>query len=177
MKTCNKCNIDKSLDNFYNHKKSPDGKHYMCKDCAKKKSLDRYSKLSLDREYKDKEAERILRSYYKNGRKNKNKAIIRNSYILKYPEKYLAKKRCDRLLKKEGFHLHHWSYNEQHYLDVIEIEVKSHHFLHRYLIYDSERMMYRRYDTNELLDSKEKHIEFIEYILKRNGEATRQKAT
>jgi len=37
---------------------------------------------------------------------------------------------------------------------------------HRFLVYDQERMMYRRYDTNELLDTKEIHLEFITDCIK-----------
>ena len=36
---------------------------------------------------------------------------------------------------------------------------------HRFIVYDQERMMYRRYDTNELLDTKEKHESFILFCI------------
>ena len=36
---------------------------------------------------------------------------------------------------------------------------------HRFLIYDQERMMYRRYDTNVLLDTKEAHETFIKLCI------------
>jgi len=32
---------------------------------------------------------------------------------------------------------------------------------HRFIIYDQEQMMYRRYDNNVLLDTKEAHEAFI----------------
>jgi hypothetical protein len=35
MKTCNKCNIEKQLDNFVKNKRQNDGYHYICKKCHK----------------------------------------------------------------------------------------------------------------------------------------------
>lgn len=68
-----------------------------------------------------------------------------------------------RSLKKpfEGAEKHHWSYNEEHYKDVIWLSKKQHMKGHRFIIYDQERMMYRRYDNNVLLDTKEAHESFI----------------
>lgn len=65
------------------------------------------------------------------------------------------------MIKIDGFHLHHWSYNQEDWLDVIKLEIKDHYFLHRYIIYDQERMMYRGLD-GVLLDTKNKHIEYFE---------------
>jgi len=57
MKICSKCHVEKSLDDFYNHKKSFDGKKSACKTCVdidnKKKYLE--NKESYDawrREYR-----------------------------------------------------------------------------------------------------------------------------
>ena len=36
---------------------------------------------------------------------------------------------------------------------------------HRFLIYDQERFMYRRYDNNMLLDTKESHEAFIRHCI------------
>lgn len=60
---------------------------------------------------------------------------------------------------------HHWSYNVEHYKDIIWLTKKQHKKGHRFLIYDQERMMYRRYDTNELLDTKESHEEFMRWCI------------
>lgn len=56
---------------------------------------------------------------------------------------------------------HHWSYNKEHAKDVIFLSKADHYKAHRFIIYDQERMMYRRCDTLELLDTKESHLEFI----------------
>lgn len=36
---------------------------------------------------------------------------------------------------------------------------------HRFIVYDQERFMYRRYDTNELLYTKQKHYDFIKFCI------------
>jgi hypothetical protein len=56
---------------------------------------------------------------------------------------------------------HHWSYNEEHASDIIWLTKKHHNKAHRFIVYDQERKMYRRYDNNILLDTKETHEKFI----------------
>ena len=65
----------------------------------------------------------------------------------------------------EGAEKHHWSYNIEHAKDVIWLSKKDHMKSHRFIIYDQERFMYRRFDTNILLDTKESHLEFINYCI------------
>lgn len=89
--------------------------------------------------------------------KKKNIATWRG----KFPEKYKAIASCRKLPRTKGFELHHWSYNNEHWKDVIHLSIKSHNLAHRFIVYDQERMMYRVAKTGELLDTKERHIEFI----------------
>lgn len=44
MKVCNKCKIEKNLDEFNNNKKKPDGKQLACRECTKKQHIDWYHK-------------------------------------------------------------------------------------------------------------------------------------
>lgn len=39
MKTCSKCKVDKPLDDFYNNRSKPSGKHVQCKTCHKEGKL------------------------------------------------------------------------------------------------------------------------------------------
>ena len=87
-------------------------------------------------------------------------------YKEKYPEKRISRNYISHLKTSvEGNHLHHWSYNEEHYKDVIEVTEKEHNKAHRFLIYDQERFMYRRTDTFELLDTRERHEQYIKYVI------------
>lgn len=67
MKTCKECNKDfeSSLENFYKNKKSKDGLHSYCKECAKKKSKkwmeendSRYRQKMSDRAKRRRESEK-----------------------------------------------------------------------------------------------------------------------
>lgn len=79
----------------------------------------------------------------------------------KFPEKYKAIAKCRKLSRPDDWELHHWSYNFEHWQDIIPLDKKTHKLVHRFIIYDPERMMYRIAQTGELLDSKERHIDFI----------------
>ena len=84
-------------------------------------------------------------------------------YKDKYPEKQLAKNKASSLPKIEGFENHHWSYNKEHSLDVISLSKSEHMKLHRYMIYDQERMMYRTIN-GILLDTKEAHLHYYDSL-------------
>jgi hypothetical protein len=179
MKKCFKCGIEKDLSEFYKHKRMGDGHLNKCKLCAKGDVKENYSKNLKDPSYMERERKRGREKYNRLYRskvyrvftrtetgiaKSKRECIL--SYIVKFPEKNKAKIACQRIKPpKTGLEKHHWSYNEEHYKDLVFITKKQHMKAHRFIVYDQERMMYRRYDTNELLDTKEKHESFIFYCI------------
>lgn len=159
MKICTRCKIEKELSEFHKYSNSKDGHKPACKVCL----LEEHRKYIID----NNEYVNILRR-----KAPKKKRIInpidRKVYIDKYRNRNPEKRKCESKIwnskinkPKEGYNLHHWSYNIEHALDVIELAKKDHKKAHRFIIYDQERFMYRRYDTNELLDSKERHLAFI----------------
>lgn len=171
-KKCFKCNKVKLLTEFYTHKQMGDGHLNKCKDCTKKDTSERLNKLILDDNFLEKERARHRDKYYRLGYKDKHKPSLENkkkimdTYIQKYPEKYNCRKLMGKKIKaKDGNQLHHWSYNLEHCLDVIELTKKDHAKAHRFIIYDQERFMYRRIDTMELLDTKESHLKYIEWCI------------
>jgi len=162
-KVCIACFENKPLSDFY-------GSQGDCKTCTKKRVRLREEKLKLNPDWVQKEKTRSREKYHRLGYKDKHKPSteakreIMKRYKDKYPEKIKAASYADSLPNKLGNN-HHWSYNKEHWKDIIDVTPKNHMKAHRFLIYDQERMMYRRIDNNELLDTKEKHIEWIEWCL------------
>lgn len=92
-------------------------------------------------------------------------------YNEKYPEKRAATLKSQRMKPPlAGLVKHHWSYNEIHFKDVIWLRSADHAFVHRFIIYDQERRMYRRCEDNVLLDTKENHEKFIFRKMREHGE-------
>lgn len=167
MKKCFKCNIEKPLDMFYKHKQMGDGHLNKCIDCTKEDVKSRYAVMVKSIDYVEKERARGRDKYYRLNYRlikpsQESKRLSIQNYNKRYPEKVIVKAIMGRKVKVKikGNHRHHWSYNKEHALDVIELTQKEHCTAHRFIIYDQERMMYRSLD-GVLLDTREAHLEYI----------------
>ena len=170
-KQCIICGIEKPLIDFYKHKKMGDGHLNKCKECCKSQSKEREEKLRLDPKWLEKEHERHREKYHRLDYREKHKPTYEmkkeamDRYRNKYPEKVEAKIKSQRIKPLiKGNELHHWSYNETHYKDVIELSNKDHNIIHRFMYYDQERKMYREANTDILLDTKEVSLEFYKKL-------------
>lgn len=56
---------------------------------------------------------------------------------------------------------HHWSYLDEHVLDVIYLSLRDHRRLHRRMKEDPSTRKYIRTDTMRLMDNKIEHLDFI----------------
>lgn len=164
MKQCIICKERKPLFDYYAHKKMADGHLNKCKVCCKAQAKERQDRLKNDHAWIELERIRGREKYHRLGEtwsrpSQEAKREIQRRYKEKYPEKLAAKKRFFKLTKENPDNeLHHWSYNKQHWEDVIEISVADHNLLHRNMEYDQSLYLYRRLDGT-LLESKQSHIE------------------
>ena len=168
LKKCFKCGLEKEISDFYKHPQMGDGHLNKCKKCNKIDAKKSYNKKSEDSEWRESERTRGRdkdRRLYVGTQKAKPEC--NEKYWAKYPEKNAARQKSGRL--KKPFDLaekHHWSYNEVHYCDVIWLTKKDHLKAHRFIVYDQERKMYRCADDFSLLDTKERHENYIMGVIK-----------
>ena len=167
MKTCFKCGLSKEITEFYKHPQMEDGHLNKCKGCAKNDVKEREIRLRDNPEWIESERKRGRKKYHRLYKgMGRSKPDNNKRWVDKFPEKRIAHLRSQHLKKQfENVEKHHWSYNEEHYKDVIWLTKKHHMKTHRFLVYDQERLMYRRCDTFELLDTKERHEEFIKFCI------------
>ena len=152
MKECFKCKIFKPLSEFYKHSRMADGHLNKCKECTKKDSHKHRKEnleavLEYDRNRPNREdrvkqtTERISRLCKEDKEfflKVKQKTA---DWRKRYPQKYKAQcaannaVRDGRLIKKTNcehcgsdgkLQKHHWSYEEEHWLDVIWLCTNCH---------------------------------------------------
>lgn len=181
-KECMRCGETKDLSHFYKHKGMADGHLNKCSSCCKKEAKEREEKLRQNPEWVEKEKKRSRDKYHRLGYREKHKTTYEQKkhmikrYFEKYPEKKQAKNKSSHLkASTKGNHLHHWSYNEKHYKDVIELSVQDHNTIHRHIIYDQERMMYRvavelgPWKAGTLLDTREKSENYYNQLLSKNN--------
>ena len=168
MKICFKCDIEKPLTEYYKHKSMHDGHLNKCKSCTKSDVIKRESELRKDFNWNEKEKERQREKYKRLNYKDKHKpnkehkAKASSNYKERFPEKIEAKSASQRIkVKRKGNQKHHWSYNKEHYKDIIELTPELHYLIHRLMDYDSKTKLYKSKEDNEILDTKEKHIAFI----------------
>ena len=167
---CVKGNILQDLSEFYTHKKMTDGHLNKCKSCCKQEADIRERKLREDPNFVEKEKKRHKEKYHRLGYKELHKPTFEKKkeqmakYNAKYPEKRKAKGVSSKLPKKPGCELHHWSYHKEHWADIIELSIKDHNEIHTHMVYDPEYMYYRD-STNTLLDTKEKHLIYINQFI------------
>lgn len=171
-KKCFKCSKTLPLDSFYKHPQMGDGHLNKCKSCTKLDTTKRVENLSSNPKWVESERTRHRKKYYRLGYKQKHKPTSEkkkkymDNWYNKFPEKLRARIAASKMKPNiKGNHLHHWSYNDEHFKDTIEISKANHYKAHRFLIYDQERMMYRTID-GVLLDTKQSHMEYILHRIK-----------
>ena len=172
-KICFKCGELKPLSDYYKHPAMGDGHLNKCKACTKIDTKKRTDILTSTPEGLSKEKERHREKYHRLNYLEKHKPTFEmrkmatEKYKSKYPEKKLASNASQYIAIEDGKERHHWSYNKDHRKDIIQLTKEDHSTAHRFMVYDQERMMYRKL-TGELLDARISHEEYINSVIKRS---------
>lgn len=161
-KICFKCGRSKPLTEYYAHPKMSDGFLGKCKTCTKDDVKRRAEELKNIPEWAEQERKRGRRKYHRlyeeTGKSNPESF---KKYIQKYPEKRKATGSSRRLPRPfVGAEAHHWSYNDEHFKNVIWLSKKEHNKAHRFIEYDQSIKMYRTL-IGVLLDNRVIHEKYI----------------
>jgi hypothetical protein len=158
MKICFKCSLEKSLDDFYKHKKMADGHLNKCISCTKQDTRNTELKIRSTPEGLERDRKRHRDKYQKLGYKEKQKEWDK----FKPWKQSQAYKNLSRDLEIPlGMEAHHWNYNDEYLKDVFILDRKIHRNIHRFLTLDLDRKIFMDLNGN-YLDTKEKHKKFIE---------------
>lgn len=156
-KKCFKCGVDKPLTEFYKHPAMTDGHLGKCKNCAKKDVREKYLQNISNPEYVDKERQRGREKYRRLGYVTRETAHVENKQTAKRMKPFIP----------EDHECHHWNYNLPN--DIFIIARRKHKLIHKYMKFDKETKMFINSETGELLDSREKHYDFIVEVFRKNG--------
>jgi hypothetical protein len=154
-KICFVCGKELPIDMFYKHKAMGDGHLNKCKECCKRQSKLREETLRKDPLWCEKEKERSKEKYYRLNYRERQYELNKKSVYKNNAYKMLHK----NLKLSKNVNAHHWNYNL--IKDVIIMTKQEHRKAHKYLILDKTTLLFYT-DEGVILDTKEKHIEFLE---------------
>lgn len=159
-KVCFKCGKDKPLSEFYKAKGMSDGHSNKCKECTKADASRNYYIKSQNEQWLEKER---IRGREKYKRLNYKEKYSDNNF--RYTNKY---KNLHRHLKAIGLDLkgkeiHHWNYNKEG--SVFILSRSHHHRVHKYLALDNNLKIFKDIRNGNILDSKEKHLEYMKAVI------------
>ena len=145
-----------------------DGHLNKCKVCCKEVADLREKKLRENPEFCEKERLRSVEKYHRLNYRERQIEIRKSKPYINGKYKNLFR---DLKLSAEE-NCHHWNYIFIE--DVMILNKMFHRFLHRYLILDTNSLIFETKD-GVALDTKEKHLEYIDkieviYNHKHNGE-------
>lgn len=162
MKKCIRCGENKGLSEFYAHPKMRDGHLNKCKSCCREQTDLREKKLRKNPDFCENERIRHREKHHRLGYGKKQYEIRKSKTHI--TSQYKNQSRDLKLDSNENGH--HWNYN---YIDdIIILNKKFHRFIHRYLKLNELTLIFESKD-GQVLDTKEKHLNYIENLKKEYG--------
>lgn len=154
MKSCIRCGEVKPLVEYYVHPQMGDSHLNKCKVCCREQARLRHYQKMTDPQWVEAERARGREKFQRN---RHVWDLLRGAAGTKDAE--AAHRATARQLPPAptGMERHHWSYNEEHWLDVICLRVSYHRTLHCHMEYDAETRFFRT-PNGHLLDTKRKHL-------------------
>lgn len=134
MKKCRRCNVEKSLDNFYRHKEMKDGHLNVCKECTKKRVRKYWADgrgYEYDKKRQQTDARRAWQREYsrKQRKKSKKKNRCRCKFWREFMKGTIKKLPCEVCGTEERVEAHHSDYDKP--FDIIWLCSKHHKEWHR----------------------------------------------
>ena len=157
-KVCFRCNVEKTLSDYYKHKQMADGHLNKCKDCTKKDSKKRESKIRSTPEGVEAERKRHREKYHRLCYKEKQKEWDKNK---PWKQTQVYKNLSRKFKTPKGYELHHWNYNDGCLEDVLLMTISDHRRLHKLLELDIEKRIFKTKKDGKYLFSKLDHCFFI----------------
>lgn len=151
MKQCIKCGLFKEMSEFYANHRMTDGHLNECKSCTKDRTNKDYRfRLANEPGFAESETIRSKDKY--------NRLYSNPEYILWQNKNGSPQRRAhnaaQHLIKPfPEAEAHHWSYNEQHWKDVIWLTEKDKYKMYIGVYYDV------------LLDTKAVHLDYINWCI------------
>lgn len=141
MKQCRRCKEWKFAKNFANYKKAPDGLQYWCRQCQteysrttqRKESISLYAQSKQGKINRNKRQKNFLKTEKgKLYRSNKSKRHRARDIVGEQARHATNKAVKDGIIPRistqkcqecgnQARHYHHWSYEKEHWLDVIPL--------------------------------------------------------
>lgn len=151
-KTCTECGKTKPLSEFYEHPMMSDGHLNQCKVCKRAYARRRHYQKMRDPKWR--------RAERKRGRE-KARRYGYESETSGRREATAAQTAAERAIPSvpSGMERHHWSYNREHWTDVILLKIGYHRALHHQMTYDPRTRFFRT-NNGHLLDTKRKHLRY-----------------